>query len=334
MHLSRLLPAVLLPAVLLLGLFASPPLRAQAEALASPYTVVVPVADTTDAQRNDAFASALAQVLTRVAGGQDLRSNAGYADALQGASSIVQKFQYQRAADGMSLQVDFEPGAVKRMVSRLGVKAAGVKPPVLLLVRGTDGVLLDKAALASLAAAAAARGTDVTYPDAGVTTDFAKIAAGDPTALAALTQRYRTGLVLLGTMRAGSADWTLITGSQPQKWSDQGSTEDALFADAGASVAARVSKQLNVVGGSVSNGKLWVSGLHLAVDYAGLLAALRADPAVRDVDTIGAQDDGVMLDVKAALPMSGLAANLAASGRVRLQATAHPGADVTLVWVH
>jgi hypothetical protein len=32
--------------------------------------------------------------------------------------------------------------------------------------------------------------------------------------------------------------------------------------------------------------------------------------------------------------MRGLAANLAATGRVRLQADAHAGADVTLRWVH
>jgi hypothetical protein len=65
-----------------------------------------------------------------------------------------------------------------------------------------------------------------------------------------------------------------------------------------------------------------------------VLAALRADPAVRDVTTAGAHDDGVWLDVKATLPMRGLAANLAATGRVRVQGDAHPGADVTLRWVH
>jgi hypothetical protein len=334
MHLPRLLPAVLLPVVLLLGLVAAPQGHAQVAAPASPYTVVVPVADTAAAQRNDAFAAALAQVLTRVAGGQDLRSNAGYAEALQGASAIVQKFQYQRAPDGMSLQVDFEPGAVKRLVSRLGVASAGVKPPVLLLVRGTDGVLLDRAALASLATAAATQGTDVAYPEAGDTPDFARITAGDTDALAALNQHYQTGLVLLGTLRTGGADWTLITGGQPQQWSDNGDTEDALFTAAGTNMAARIGKQLNVVGGSVSDGKFWVSGLHSALDYASLLAALRADPAVREVNTLSAQDDGALLYVKAALPMRGLAANLAATGRVRLQADAHAGADVTLRWVH
>ncbi len=327
MRLSRLLLVILL-----LGFAALPQVHAQADV--SPYSVVVPVPDTTAAQRNDAFATALGQVLTRVAGGQDLRSNAGYADALQAASAIVQKFQYQRAASGMNLQVNFEPGAVKRLVGRLGVASVGAKPPVLLLVQGTDGALFDQAALTNLAVAATARGTNVAYPDAGDMPDFTKLAAGDAGALAALTQRYHTGLVLLGKLHAGSADWTLLAGGQPQHWNARGSTEDALLGDAGVSVAERVGKQLNVVGASVSDGKLWVGGMHSALDYANLLAALRADPAVRQVSTLAAQDDGVLLYIKAALPLTGLAANLAAGGRVLLQDKAHAGADVTLRWVH
>lgn len=326
MRLSRLLLVVLLP------LFAAlPPLHAQADGAG--YSVVVPVPDTSEAQRNEAFATALGQVLTRVAGGQDLRSNEGYADALRGASAMVQKFQYQRAADGMHLQVDFAPAAVRRLVTQLGVASVGVKPPVLLLVQGTDGALFDQAALGSLAAAITSRGTNVAYPDPGEAIDASGLAAGDLDALAAINQRHHTGLVLLGKLHAGGAEWTLLTGGPAQHWSAQGSNEDALLAEAGASVAERVGKQLNVVGASVSEGKIWVDGLHSALDYANLLAVLRADPAVREASTLGAQDDGVLLQVKAALPLPGLAANLAAGGRVLLQSKAHAGADVTLRWV-
>src|SRR3546814_12158889 len=126
MRLSRLLILTLL-----LGFALSPRLHAQ-----SPYSVVVPVADTSDAQRDQAFATALGQVLTRIAGGQDLRSNPGYGDALGKAASMVQKFQYQRAATGMILNVDFEPGSVRRPVSKLGGARVGCKPPVLLLEIG------------------------------------------------------------------------------------------------------------------------------------------------------------------------------------------------------
>ncbi|MEO7071459.1 MAG: DUF2066 domain-containing protein [Rhodanobacter sp.] len=326
MRLYRLLLVALLLA--LTGLSA---LHAQG-ADASPYIVVVPVPDTSAAQRSDAFAIALGQVLTRVAGGQDLRSKSGYADALQGAGAMVQKFQYQRVPGGMSLEVNFEPGAVKRLVAKLGVPAASAKPPVLLLVRGSDGVLFDQSALTRLAAVATARGTSVAYPQADEAVDTGKVAAGDPAALAAINQRYHTGLVLVGSMHDGRAQWTFVSGGKAQQWSAQGSTEDALLADAGRALVQRVGKQLNVVGASVSEGKFWVGGLHSALDYANLLSTLRADPAVRRVATLGGQDDGVLLSVQAALPLDGLAASLAAGGRLLVESQPHAGADVTLRW--
>ncbi|KZC35917.1 MULTISPECIES: DUF2066 domain-containing protein [Rhodanobacter] len=323
------LPRPLIVTLLLL-LAALPAARAQVAS--SPYAVVVPVADTSDAQRDQAFATALGQVLTRVAGGQDLRSNAGYAEALGKAASMVQKFQYQRAATGLVLEVEFEPGTVRRLVAKLGVQSAGIKPPVLLLVQGSDGHLLDQTALASLAAAAGARGTNVAYPD-GNQPDPTKVAAVEPAALAAVNRQYHTGLVLLGKLHNGGADWTLISGGQAQHWSGQGANADALLGDAGNGLADRLGKQFNVIGAGPSEGKLWVGGLESAMDYANLVAILQDDPAVKQVQTLGAQNDGVLLYVKASAPISALAANLAAGGHLLLQSEAHPGADVNLRWL-
>lgn len=316
---------------LLLGLAALSPLHAQGSG--SPYAVVVPVADTSDAQRDQAFATALAQVLARIAGGQDLRGNAGYDDALGKATSMVQKFQYQRAATGLILDVEFEPGSVRRLVSRLGVASAGIKPPVLLLVRGADGRLLDQSALAGLASAAAARGTNVAYPDGGDLPDTASIEAADPAALAAINRSYHTGLVLVGEVRDGSAEWTLISGGQPQHWSSQGETDEVLFDDAGNSMVDRIGHKLNVIGAGPSEGKLWVSGLDSATDYANLVGTLLDDPSVQQVVTLAAHGDGVLLYVKANVPMNGLAANLAAGGRLLQQGTPHEGADANLRWL-
>lgn len=323
MRLSRLLIVTLL-------LFAAWP-AVHAQVASSPYAVVVPVADTSDAQRNQAFATALGQVLTRVAGGQDLRSNAGYGEALGNAASMVQKFQYQRAATGLVLEVEFEPGTVRRLVAKLGVQSA-VRPPVLLLVEGSDGHLLDQSALASLAAAAGARGTNVAYPD-GNPPDPAKVAAADPAALVAVNRQYHTGLVLLGKLRNGGADWTLVSGGQAQHWSDHGADVQALLGNAGNGLADRLGKQLNVIGAGPSEGKLWVSGLESAMDYANLVAILQQDPSVKQVQTLGAQNDGVLLYVKASAPISALAANLAAGGHLLLQGEAHPGADANLRWL-
>ena len=326
MRLSRLLMITLLLA------FASLPVL-HAQAAGSPYSVTVPVTDTSDGQRDQAFATALGQVMTRIAGGQDLRSNPRYGAALIGAASLVQKFQYQKAATGMVLNVDFSPASVRRLVSTLGVASAGIKPPVLLLVKGADGSLLDQTALGSLASGAAARGTTVVFPAPGSMLDTAKVAASDPASLASINAQYHTGLVLVGTMHGGLANWTLISGGQAQHWSDQGTSEDALLSDAATGMVDRLGKQLNVIGATASVGKLWVSGLTSAMDYANLLSTLQNTPAVEQVTTVGAQNDGVLLEVKSTLPISGLAANLAAGGRLLLQGETHPGADANLRWL-
>lgn len=329
----RLLPMRLirlLSVALLLGLAALPVAQAQS---ASPYTVTVPVPDTTPAQRNDAFSTALSQVLARVAGGQDLRSKPGYGDALNNAAALVRHFQYARAAAGISLTVDFEPAAVQHLIGKLGVAGSvGSKPPVLLMVRDSDGKLLGQSDLASLAKAAAARGYAVTYVDPTSAPDPAKVDAADPATLAAINQQYHTGLVLMGSLTNGSAKWTLVSGGKAQHWSDTAATEDALLANAGSGMVDRIGKQLNVIGASVSTARLWVSGLDSAMDYAKLINTLRADPSVRAVTTLGAENDGMLLEVKTAMPIAALAANLAASGRM-MRGPAHPGTNASLRWL-
>jgi hypothetical protein len=326
----RLLRTMLAP--LLFGLVALLPLHAQGQS-GSPYAVVVPVTDTTEAQRDDAFGIALAQVLARVAGGQDLRSKSGYGDALKGAVGMVKQYQYQRSGSGIVLQVNFDSGAVNHLISQLGVPSVGVKPPVLLLVTGSDGSLLGKDSLDALTTASAAQGYGVIYPDTGSSPDLTRVAAADPATLATLTAQYKTGLILLGHLRGSSADWTLISGGRPQNWTGKGASEDAMMGDAAGMMAARIGKQLNVIGSGISQGRIWVNGLKSAMDYASLLNVLRSDPTVQQVNTAGALDDGIYLDIKASLPLPALAASLAAGGRM-LQGDAHAGADISLHWLH
>lgn len=327
MRLSRLL--LLLFAFGLAGLS---PLRAQ-QAGGSIYSVVVPVNDTSEAQRDQAFSTALGQVLARVAGGEDLRSLGGYSEALNGAVGMVQKYQYQRAANGLELNVNFDPGAVNRLVSKLGAPTAGVKPPVLLLVQGTDGKPLTGDALQPLTQAAAAQGYNVVSPDSSDLPDRSKLAAADPSALAAVAAKYQTGLVLLGNLHANTADWTLVSGGAAQEWTTSGATEDAMMSGAASIMASRIGKTLNVIGSGTSSGSIRVSGLNSAMDYASLLNVLRSDPLVQNVETTRATTDGIWFAVTASLPLPALAAHLAAGGRM-LPEQAVQGADVSLRWLH
>ncbi|MFC4525488.1 DUF2066 domain-containing protein [Dyella halodurans] len=326
MRLSRLLLVCLM-----LGL--APLLSAHAQEQVSPYTVVVSVADTSDAARNNAFSDALAQVLARTSGGQDLSSKPGYADVLKGAAGIVKQFQYQRAATGLALQVTFDQAAVQRAVAQMGVASAGSKPPVLLVVRDEDGSVLNKDALAALTQAIAARGYSTVLADPAKTGDTPNLTSADPEQVAALARQYKTGLILLGQVHGNSGDWVLVSGGPQQRWNNDGANAAAVLTDAGNGLADRLAKQLNVIGSANIDGKLWISGINSAMDYANLLATLRADPAVRQVTTMSAQGDGMLFAVKASLPMDALSNSLAAGGRL-LRGDSHSEADASLRWVH
>lgn len=96
---------------------AAPPAAAQVPvpAAANPYSATAPVAGTSDAQRDAAIATALTQVLQQVAPG----FTPG-ADVLAQAPGYVRNFRYSRApsGSGLQLQVDFDAGAVSRLVAQ------------------------------------------------------------------------------------------------------------------------------------------------------------------------------------------------------------------------
>ena len=84
---------------------------------ASPYSATVPVAGTSDEQRSAAIAAALTQVLQ-----QNSPGFTPSADMLANASGYVRNYHYRRAASGagLELQVDFDPGAIGRLVAQGG----------------------------------------------------------------------------------------------------------------------------------------------------------------------------------------------------------------------
>ncbi|AFC85401.1 DUF2066 domain-containing protein [Frateuria aurantia] len=300
----------------------------------SPYNVQLPVADTSVATRNQAFADALGQVLVRLAGGQDLRGQPGYADALKGASGLVAQYQYQQGNDssqGLGLQVRFDPASVRHLAQQLGTRS-GQRPPVLLLVRDARGRLLDQSQLQSLAAAINQGGYEVSYADASAAPSASSLVA-DQSQLAATSQRYGTGLILVGQVGNDGGQWTLFNGGAAQRWSGSAAAGADPLQAAGTAAISHLGQQLNVIGNGNNSGSLWVSGLGSAQDYASLLALLRDDSAITHVDTVSVADDGILLSISSLVPLSNLSAGLTAGGRLQV-AQAHAGADAALRWIH
>lgn len=118
---------VLIPLALVFGLAAGASAQtatapaAAATLSGSPYSATVPVAGTSDDQRNAAIAAALGQVLQQVAPGLTAAP-----DVLAQAPGYVRDYHYRRAASGgLELQVDFDSGAVGRLVAQAQNAAAG-----------------------------------------------------------------------------------------------------------------------------------------------------------------------------------------------------------------
>ena len=84
-------------------------------------------------------------------------------------------------------------------------------------------------------------------------------------------------------------------------------------------------------GGTV--GRLWVGDLRSARQYAALMLLLRSDPRIRAVRPLQADGDSLLLSLQLDVPLTTVAADLAASGHM-VNAGAQPGADVALDWVH
>lgn len=119
------MPRIVLPLLLALGITTGASAQTApapaAPAPANPYSATVPVAGTSDVQRSAAIAAALTQVLQQVSPGY-----AASPDVLAQASGYVRNFHYSRAAagNGLELQVDFDPGAISRLVAQGGSTTA------------------------------------------------------------------------------------------------------------------------------------------------------------------------------------------------------------------
>lgn len=207
---------------------AAPPPAAPAAAPASPYSATVPVAGTSDVQRNAAIGAALTQVLQQVSPGF-----VPGPDMLANASGYVRDYHYRRAASGagLELQVDFDQGAIGRLVAQGSSTGAP-----------------------ATAGAAAPAGASSSAP--------------------------------AGTAAAASG-----------------------------------------------TGTLWVGGLDSTHAFASLMSLLRNDDQLHDVVPVGANGDGVLLQVGYSAPLATVVAALEApNGHLAQAAQAHPGADASLQW--
>jgi hypothetical protein len=280
--------------------------RARATGL---FDAEVPVNSQNTAERESAFARALAQVLNNLSGGRDAAGQPGVGAELKRAATYVTGYDYRQDEGvsaitgaptfGTTLVVHFDPAAVQQMASELGLQVwpePRPKPVLWLAIDDGSGprlVGLGQAnAARSILDRAKARGYRLGLP-AGNAAEQAAAGAiwrGDTAAIARISSRYNPPMQLIGKLaRKGPgwhADWILVDGGRVlSRWSeDDADARRAMAAGADGAADALVKRYAKRGGpGAGTPGSYTVSfaGIDNGDDYIRLSAMLQKIAVVR-----------------------------------------------------
>ncbi len=260
------------------------------------YQAVVPLADTTAADRNAGFGDALRSAAVRASGQRDAGSNPVVAAAAADPSRYVQ--QYSTSPDRM-LKVGFDARAMDALLQRAQLPFWPVERPVtvvLLVVPSVAGG--QRAVLASdrvperaeVERAALARGLPITWPQSTVDAQQvrAMLARGQG---AAMPGEWGDKALLAGVGTGGSVDWAFTEGGRSAR--GDGSLQDGIDLAAD-SLAARYAPASSR---GVSTIAIRVGGIEDVRAYARLVDYLEALSLVRAVGVAGLDGRVVSLDL-------------------------------------
>jgi hypothetical protein len=250
------------------------------------YDAAVPVADRSEAVRNQGFAAALAVVAVRVSGSRDAAGR--LSTALGNARRYVQRFTY---SDGGLLQVGFDSTAVDQALVDAGLPLWGRERPATLiyLADNSSGAGAERTALEN---AARLRGLPLVWPAlSSEDQSLLQQAPGDGAAMDTLLARYGANAALVGRSSHNPGEgaamrWTLqFEGASNTA---QGSIEDGI--DLAATAFART---FAARPGSASEVLVDVGNIRTLKSYAETLNYLEGLTLVRAVSVDRVQGDTV-----------------------------------------
>lgn len=323
-------PWLLAPVVALLLLLAHGSASAQrvegSRASASgQYAAEVEVNSQSAAERNPAFARALAQVLGKLTGDRNAASTPGIGAELRRADEYVERYDY-RQDEGVSasgapsfdtvLVVHFNRDMVDNLVAGMGLAIwpePRPKPVLWLAIDDGSGPRLvglpQAEAARSTLDRAQQRGFRLGMPN-GSAAEQATVGAiwrGDTSAVARASQRYSPPMQLIGKMRREGGgwriDWTFVdNGTVLSRWTETGTNARQVMATgadgAADALMARYAKRPDR-GPDAQPGAYRVAfeGLDSASDYMRLSAYLQRVPVVRGITPVRAGADGVEFEL-------------------------------------
>lgn len=286
-----------------------------------------------EAQRSNAFARGLLQVLTRVTGDRGITSRPGVGNELRRAREYVKGYDY-RQDEGVSasgapsfktmLVVRYDEDKINALIETLGLPVwPEPRPKPVLWLAIDDGtgprlVGLNRSnAARSVLDQAIERGYRLGLP-AGTAAEQALVGAiwrGDTAAIARASQRYSPPMQLVGKLyRDGkggwTADWAFVdNGKVLDKWS---TTEpDARRAMAGGANGAAdvlVKRYAKPVEGAGPAGEYEVrfTGIDSSEEYIRLVGYLHKQAVVRRITPVRASPEGMVFRLELVSGVGGL----------------------------
>lgn len=271
--------------------------------------VEVAVDDQGAETREAAFRQGLATVAVRLTGRPELATSSVVRQLQENPARYVQRFQYRRGEDGLSLQVSYYGEALRKALVEAGIPIwEAARPAVLvwLAVERQGGRVIVGAgraddARAMLEQAALRYGVPLLFPrlDAadrgGVTSSDIWGGFTDPIVKA--SRRYDTPLIWIGRLeqRGGgwSGRWRLIRETAGDSWQVRADTAEAAVQQAAGELAERLVADYAVLPDldTVRSLRLHVRDVDTAERYARLERHLQALGGVTSVQLEAAAGD-------------------------------------------
>ena len=307
---------------------------------AGPYAAEVPVNGQGEAQRNAAFARALAQVLGKLSGDRSAAGKPGVGQALREARSYVDGYDY-RQDEGVSstgaptfrttLVVRFDAKQVNELAATLGLPIwpqPRPKPVLWLAIDDGSGPRLVGLPQSNAARPALDRAVERGYRlglPSGTAAEQAITGAiwrGDSAAVARASARYSPPMQLIGKLyrsKGGwAADWTFVdNGKVLSRWtSSEADARRAMSAGADGAADALVRRYAKRSPGAGPPGAYQVrfQGIDSADAYMRLSGYLQTLSVVRGVKPVSAGPDGVVFELQLISGLAGLRRASASGG--------------------
>lgn len=306
--------------------------------------VDVPVEDQSTELREEAFRAGLATVVVRLTGRSGLAQSAVVEKLRENAARYVQRFQYQREAEVLQLQITYYGEALRKALVESGTPIwEANRPPVLvwLAVEGRGGRVIVGADQADesrrlLERAALRVGVPLEFPRLD-DTDRSRVTSSDiwggfTDPIVRASQRYDTPLIWIGRLEQRSGGWTsrwrLVTGESGSAWTSSGGTAAAALEQSAASLASRLVGQYAVLPDLDAGNRLrlHVRDVDSARRYAELEAYLASLGGVADVRLLSVDGDEASYRLTLEVPVARVVRDLERSRRLIAVSEAAGGA--------